>query len=189
MPRFRSAIAAIWAALSASACARTSSTTKSLPRPFILRKRTVLLMDPFSRDGATLEQGKRPAQIQGSSRNFPAASHKEEANQGENGEARACRERRCRADHVPEGPGQHARAQGSKPGDEANDAEGGAAQMLWRHRRDERREHPLCEAHLQSPQANADKENNERLSETDQEIGRDQATRPRIKSGRAPILS
>jgi hypothetical protein len=87
------------------------------------------------------------------------------------------------------GPGQHARAQGSKPGDEANDAEGGAAQMLWRHRRDERREHPLCEAHLQSPQANADKENNERLSETDQEIGRDQATRPRIRSGRAPILS
>jgi hypothetical protein len=40
--------------------------------------------------------------------------------------------------------------------------------MLWRHRRDERREHALGEAHVQSPQANADKEHNERLSETEQ---------------------
>src|SRR6478609_11398265 len=50
--------------------------------------------------------------------------------------------------------------------------------MLWRHRRDERREHTLGEAHMQPPEANGNEEHDKRPPETEQEIGHDQGDEP-----------
>ena len=150
---------------SGSACARASSTTKSLPSPFILRKadEVVCSMDPFSRDGATLEKASDPLTSSSSrfSGRLPARRKATKARTAKPAPA-------AKVAPAPilsqRSPASTLAPKAATPVMRPNTPKAVPRKCSGAVAAIERREHALGEAHMQPPQANAEKDADERLS-------------------------
>ena len=78
---------------------------------------------------------------------------------------------------IPEHAGEHARREQRQARDQVEDAERRAALLGSRGVGDERREQPLREAHVQSPQRDAERRRSDRRAEREHEIRGDQERR------------
>src|SRR5271169_3956653 len=119
MPWPRSAMARISPGPRWSARARRSNTTKSLPRPFILRKGMALVIETLL--AATVRNGTKKSEGR-EGRSAPVLArlpHEEEGKQRNGSKTRARGEGRGRAELDPQHSSQNAREQGEQPRDEA----------------------------------------------------------------------
>src|SRR4029079_13089927 len=136
LPSLRSAMARTASGPRASARGRASSTTKSLPSPFILRKgiagvciSNLIALLPLYRAGGscTSRDAARPS------------FEEQEGDERHRSKGGAGKEGGRRADPVPYQAGENAGEQGGKPGDQPEQPKRRAAQAVRRGRRDQRR--------------------------------------------------
>lgn len=111
------------------------------------------------------------------------------------GEREACddstgKEGSCGTDRIPERAGDHAGEQEREANNQIEHPKTGAAQLVWSDIRNERREQPLREAHVQSPEQRPSGDASDARGQTEQDVGTEQEQeaddQDRDRSDRAP---